>query len=188
MSNSTFTTNNHYQSPYGWQIDLPLGWHVAKQDREITTLSSPYAPLTVFCQDSDPSNSFSWMVNRQPIDKDLAAQFMSLTMIPGPVAEEEITSLLPKMFPAIGQLCATSIIEAEDGNRGLEVIEAFRKNGEEKRAYQRIFLLKDGGRFFFQRLAFYAALPVFEESINSVEASAQSFAYKRSFGLKPIST
>jgi hypothetical protein len=188
MSQARLDTNNCYQSPYGWQIDLPAGWHAIGYDGQIASARDPYAPVTVFCQDSDRSNSFSWMVSSQAIDKGLAAQFMSLAMLPGPVAEEEISFLLPRIFPAIGQICATSIVEGEDGNRALEVVEAFQQDGAEKLGYQRIFLLKNGAEIFFQRLAFYAPLPIFERLINSIKKSVQTFAYNRSYGFKPSST
>jgi hypothetical protein len=187
MSQATLDTNNCYQSPYGWQIDLPAGWHAIGQENPVAPGPDQYAPVTVFCQDSDQSNSFSWMVSKRAIDKHLAAQFMSLAILPGPVAEEEISFLLPRIFPAIGQICSTSIVEGEDGSRALEVVEAFQQGDTEKLGYQRIFLLKNGGEIFFQRLAFYAPLPIFERLIDSIKKSAQTFAYNRSYGLKPIS-
>ena len=185
MSNIILNKNNRYQSPFGWQIDLPSGWHVIGRDNESASSLDPHAPVTVFCQDSEPSNSFTWMVNTLPVDRGVAAQFICLSMIEGPVAEEEVWPFLPRMFPAIGPIYAASIVEAEDGNRALEVLDAFQQEGVQKRGYQRIFLLRNRGQLYFQRVAFYAPLLVFEKLIDSIRVSARSLAYNRSYGFKP---
>lgn len=185
MSDTILEHSYQYSSPFGWRISLPPGWQIAERDSEDGAPPEVSVPVAVFYQSGTPSNSFSWMVSRQIVDKDLAAEFITLSMLEGPVAGEEIVELLPKVFPAIGEVDRARIIAFKDGNRALEVLESFAQENEKKKGYQLISLLRKEGKLCFQRIAFYAAIPVFENLIAAIQASALSFEYHRAYGLEP---
>ena len=141
-------------------------------------------PLAVFCQKDAPANSFSWMVGARGAEQDLASEFISISMLEGPVAEEEIVALLPRIFPAIGQIYSARIVAQKDGNRALEVFEMFDQENQQKKGYQVISMVRIDRQLFFQRLAFYAEGPVFDNLVSSIQQSAHSFEYYRSYGLE----
>ena len=187
MSNTILEDRYQYSSPFGWRISLPPDWHIAEQDSEDGAPPEVPAPVVVFYRVGAPSNNFSWMVSRQIVDKELAAEFITLSMLEGPVANDEIVGLLPRTFPVIGEIDRARIIAFNDGNRGLEVLETFAQGNEKKKGYQLISLLRKGGELFFQRIAFYAAIPVFENLIGVIQASALSFEYYRTYSFEQLS-
>jgi hypothetical protein len=174
MSNTVLKDSNRYLSSCGWEISLPTGWHALTMEGDEAAVASD---VIVFCCKEQPEQTFSWMVRPQAATKDIASKFVCLSMLEGPVGLNEITELLPSIFPAIGNIYSARIVEGKDGNRALEVYETYEQGDEQKKGFQHISLARKYGKIFFQRIAFYAQADIFESLIANICQSAQSFEY-----------
>jgi hypothetical protein len=165
---------NFHCSRYGWKIILPSGWE---------PLTAPEGPSlsvhrpVVFCASDDFDLALTWMIAAHPMKPDVAQKFLETTAAQMP-PDQDVQAIAPTIFPVIGTVQSSEVVQLQGGMRGLEVVESYRDEGEEQlmQGIQLIMPFSNSPNTF-QRLCFYAPQSKFAKNLPAIREAMRSFHY-----------
>jgi len=179
--------DQEYSSEFGWVITLPAGWQNLQPGGD-PNAPVPHHPI-VFASADNWALSLTWMIAAGPVDKGIASDFLTRTMLEGPIDPSAVQRTVQEIFPAIGEINEAIVVKLPDGSKALELLETYWEagSGQIKRGYQLILPLRAGleKAVTFQRLCFYAPRKEFSQRVAEVRKAARSFHYVRTAGLGP---
>jgi hypothetical protein len=167
-----------YVSELGWAISMPPDW------RELQPAEEGY-DSAVLSRIDNPAISLTWMVS-QITEQAAADKFQTLTLSEGTKSPKETESLLERIFPLLGSVSKSSVLELADRSYAIETEEILSDSfgNVETKGYQLVARLNSSYHKgpVFQRLCFYAPPEQFETWLPSIREMVRSFHYVRPFG------
>lgn len=182
---ATKSPTNEYTSPYGYVINLPLGWDKL-QDASPAALTS-FKPELFAC-DEDWSLSISWSRIRVPSYEamdELSALCTFLGVVPAPDAD----AVVSRLVPLVGVTTKAQVIGLPTGERAIEIIKAVSFSDNEPHRFGMDLLidpqprpfrfLNDSQTLYVDRVSFYADSTRFQTLFPQIKQCLHSIRYMR---------